>query len=848
MKHNILFFINFLIPMLIHATNYGDYRQLAHIDFENQTVEDRLDNVTASLKNGAEIVFDDARQGYVAKYQSASKGHVSIDEIELADVFSISFWGKMENAKTSDFWRMFIALYAEDGSNIYLTPLTSWNQNSYVIMENKPYKSYKSLAGKSIKNDTWYHFVLTFNGSYLRIYIDGELQTEFTSLFRLTDHKMTKFYFGCNPDLNYPMDGRVDDIRIFHSALYPNQVQALAKGEEVPAPMEETEETNPAVSFTINYSNQYQTIQNFGASDGWNAQTVGLYFPENKKEKISELLFSTDIQEDGTPKGIGLSAWRFNIGAGTSEQGNSSRITHFSRRTECFLNSDKETYDWTKQAGQQWFLRKAALDYGLEDIIGWQNSPPVYFTKRGLGFRESGDAKSTILKEEHYEDFGNFLSEVIKHFKEEGIKFKYISPLNEPQHEWNASSVGANVAQEGTPWSNKEVADVVKAIDKSFSTHKIESKQIITEAGSINSLLNESSGFAAQQLHNFWNKNHQLYLAALPSFSSYATAHSYWSDTSAENIINTRRKLKTQLQSLNPEYGYWQTEYSLLDWGYKFGHKDGRERTLSSMECGISLARIIHADLTEADASGWQWWTTFELDNMAGAEERFALIRFEVNDAKDDGVYRTTKLLYSLGNYARFIRPGMKRIGVTSNNGNDAITSVSKQMVSSFTDGEYLVIVAINAEPVATPISFDFNGFGNEASIDELTPYVTTDGEFNNLKAFPAVNSTAGFTLPATSIVTFKGKINGNPSKLALGNSPAFKIYPNPASDYIQIESKDEIENMFIRDLSGRTVKQVLMGKNKSTRSISISELPKGLYLISLNSNGTTHTRKLEIK
>ena len=40
------------------------------------------------------------------------------------------------------------------------------------------------------------------------------------------------------------------------------------------------------------------------------------------------------------PKGIGLSLWRFNVGAGSAEQGEASQIASPWMRTECFLQAD----------------------------------------------------------------------------------------------------------------------------------------------------------------------------------------------------------------------------------------------------------------------------------------------------------------------------------------------------------------------------------------------------------------------------------------------------------------------------------------------------------------------------
>src|SRR5210317_1027703 len=58
----------------------------------------------------------------------------------------------------------------------------------------------------------------------------------------------------------------------------------------------------------INTNTTFQTIDNFGASDCWSFQMIGDWYTQNKI-KIADLLFSTE-------NGIGLSAWRFNIGGG----------------------------------------------------------------------------------------------------------------------------------------------------------------------------------------------------------------------------------------------------------------------------------------------------------------------------------------------------------------------------------------------------------------------------------------------------------------------------------------------------------------------------------------------------
>lgn len=77
-----------------------------------------------------------------------------------------------------------------------------------------------------------------------------------------------------------------------------------------------------------------------------------------KQNQVADWLFSTENHENGQPKGIGLSLWRFNVGAGSAEQGEASQIASPWMRAECFLQADGN-YNWNKQQGQRNFLRLA---------------------------------------------------------------------------------------------------------------------------------------------------------------------------------------------------------------------------------------------------------------------------------------------------------------------------------------------------------------------------------------------------------------------------------------------------------------------------------------------------------
>ena len=112
-----------------------------------------------------------------------------------------------------------------------------------------------------------------------------------------------------------------------------------------------------AADFVVLTQQPRQTIRHFGASDAWSMQTIGLWADATEQAKIADWLFSIETDAAGQPRGIGLSLWRFNLGAGSAEQGREAQINR-STRTECFLQKDG-TYDWSRQAGQRRFLRLA---------------------------------------------------------------------------------------------------------------------------------------------------------------------------------------------------------------------------------------------------------------------------------------------------------------------------------------------------------------------------------------------------------------------------------------------------------------------------------------------------------
>ena len=183
-----------------------------------------------------------------------------------------------------------------------------------------------------------------------------------------------------------------------------------------------------------------QEIDGFGASGAWWAQIIGGW-EENKRKEIAGLLFGDE--------GIGLSIYRYNVGAGSGEE-----IRDPWRRAETFETA-KGQYDWDRDKNAMRILRQAC-SAGVENVILFANSPPRRMTKSGYAFAGQGADKSN-LRNDMYEEFARYLADITGHFiRVEKIPVKGISPINEPQWDWDGHS------QEGCHYSAEQVVRLVE--------------------------------------------------------------------------------------------------------------------------------------------------------------------------------------------------------------------------------------------------------------------------------------------------------------------------------------------------------------------------------------------------
>lgn len=77
-----------------------------------------------------------------------------------------------------------------------------------------------------------------------------------------------------------------------------------------------------------------------------------------------------------------------------------------------------------------------------------------------------------------------------------------------------------------------------------------------------------------------------------------------------------------------------------------------------------------------------------------------------------------------------------------------------------------------------------------------------------------------------------------------LNSMDEISIYPNPASDFVNISSSNtKIDSVVITDASGRVVMTNKM--DALSGKVNIAHLPKGVYMVSLTADGKTVTKKI---
>ena len=385
---------------------------------------------------------------------------------------------------------------------------------------------------------------------------------------------------------------------------------------------------------------KYQLFEGWGTSLCWWAELVGAWSEANRDQFLGALA--------DPDTGLGYNIFRYNIGGGDQPGHDHLTKGDGGGKVPGYKPTEKGDFDWTADPAQRGVALR--LNKVVKDPIfeAFSNSPPWWMTKSGC-VSGSNDG-SDNLKEDYFDDFADYLSEVALHFKTEwGLTFRTVEPFNEPSAGWWKSNGG----QEGCGFKNNQSKMIVE-LGKALK------KKGLFPATSVSAADETSIKQAHDQLGN--------YTSEALSYLGQVNTHSYSDGSYRKQLYNRAFGLNKRL---------WQSETGPLS-------KSGDEHI------ALWMANVIIQDLRDMKAEAWVDW------QIADPAENWRSIK--ADHKKQTFSYMPRYYMHAA--FSRYIRPGSRIID--SDNGNT---------VAALRPDGALVIVVRNSGSSDVKYNFDLTKF-----------------------------------------------------------------------------------------------------------------------------------------
>ncbi len=149
---------------------------------------------------------------------------------DLGDHYSVSLWlwnGMPNDGRDVSGW------FLSRGTNYGLGPYsdhlgiggTSGNTGKLIFLHGDDMKTV--VAGKTeIPRWKWQHVVFVRNGDSVRVYLNGKLEIETTSIANFPSH-FDRLFLGGRSDNSNNWEGRLDEIAVYRRALTKDEIETL---------------------------------------------------------------------------------------------------------------------------------------------------------------------------------------------------------------------------------------------------------------------------------------------------------------------------------------------------------------------------------------------------------------------------------------------------------------------------------------------------------------------------------------------------------------------------------------------------------------------------------------------
>lgn len=191
---------------------------------------------------------------------------------------------------------------------------------------------------------------------------------------------------------------------------------------------------------------------------------------------------------------------------------------------------------------------------------------------------------------------------------------------------------------------------------------------------------------------------------------------------------------------------------------------------------------------------------------------------------------------------------GLVKMGTLTNDPGTTGYVTTMTYDGSVVYGYYITKQSISDNPVYRPFIYT-----KEGGMKDLNEYVKNVLKFDTKgdKIYVPTKLSSdgkyllgwGFNTDTYEKVTFRIQLKDNLSTDEIQSSPKATLYPNPVTNVLNIDAKQQISSVSIYTLTG----QQIFTKSFQTKSstIDMSAYKAGVYIVEVNSNGKTQTYKV---
>lgn len=540
-------------------------------------------------------------------------------------------------------------------------------------------------------------------------------------------------------------------------------------------------------NITIDPAIKHQVIEGWGGSLCWWANIVGTY-------SDARIKYICDWIVDPV-NGLNMNVFRFNIGGGDDPAHNHMRSD--GGNMPGYKASLTAPYNWAQDLPQRKVLKQLIASRiekkGVNDLqmVAFSNSPPYWMTRSGCS-AGSVEGNVTNLKSDMYDDFADYLTEVVKYYHDSlGITFDYIEPFNEPDGAW-WKALGN---QEGCYFSESNQLTMIRELYTKMQAKNMFTYTQIT-ANDANSL---DAGYSA--LNAYKNAGDILSKLKLVSVHSYGGSQ--------------RSSIATVAKAYNLKV--WQSESGPIN-------LVGTDESIVMI-----MANRIITDVRDLKCTAWVDWQL--VGN--GTSPLWALIggQYDVTNA----TFSKLASYYIRAQFSRYLKTGYTLL---DNSAPNSLAALSP-------DGNELVVVISNKETYTQKFSIDLSNFSGIGKVQQIrTRALASLGVKNSLTLLTVTGNSLTYDALSESCATFVIPIN-QPVAVdkPISATNAWDIYYADGNIQVNLPEAGTC-NISVYNAFGQCVST--MKNQLSTNPIS-ANLLKGIYIVRATINNNVYIKKILI-